>query len=64
MEGLGHGAFGQETGCMGFMLPMLRLREECPRDQADTVLLERKHLNSATRAIPEWEGTRALVLAS
>jgi len=64
MEGLGHGAFGQETGRMVFVLTMLTLLEECPRDQADTVLPERKHLNSATRAIPEWEGTRVLALAS
>ena len=64
MEGLGHGAFGQETSCMGLMFTMLTLLEERPRDQADTVLPERKHLNSATRAIPEWEGTRVLALAS
>jgi len=48
---------------MGFMLAMLTLLQERSRDQADTVLPERKHLNSATRAIPEWEGTRALALA-
>ena len=59
MEGLGHGAFGQETGFIGFigfigfMLMMLTLLEEHPRDQANTVLPERKHLNSAARAIPE-----------
>ncbi len=64
MEGLGHGAFGQETGCMGLMLTMLTLPAERPRDQADTVLPERRHLNSATCAIPEWEGTRVLALAS
>ena len=53
MEGLGHGAFGQETGFIGFMLMMLTLLEERPRDQANTVLPERKHLNSAAHAIPE-----------
>ena len=64
MEGLGHGAFGQETGCIDFMFTMPTLLEERPRDQADTVLPERRCLNIATRAIPEREGARVLVLAS
>ena len=60
MEGLGHGAFGRGIGCIGFLLTVPTLLEERARNQADTVLPEQKHLNSATRSNPEREGTGVL----
>ena len=62
MEGLGHGAFGRGIRCIGLMLTMLKLQEDRSRDQPDAVLPERRCLSIATRAIPEREGTGALVL--
>ena len=62
MEGLGHGAFGRENGCIGFTHKRLKLQEDPSRDQPDSTLPERRHLDSATRAIPEREGTGALAL--
>ena len=53
MEGLGHGAVGQKIGCIGFVLTMPTLLEDRIRDQPDTALPRLRHLNSATRAIPE-----------
>ena len=64
MEGLGHGAFEREPGRIDFLLTALTLVEERTRGHPATVLPERRYLNSATRSIPEREGTGALALSS